>query len=568
MHAKTNFQLLMVVSVLTLMLVKPSISEQPPLSYEKAYQAALSYAGQFWGKVQVGEGTVFVDPTNYPTIYMFTIYCAEDAFPADETISSQVADARAYRLKGEAIEKQGEETKDQALIQKGHQMVEEGWKKMLDEEHFGTVFISALNPDHPGVEMYRGLPLNYVALADAEQIAEKALSAESIVLKRYIFWGLFDYGAEFEANGQTILVNLKTLKPIDTEIQTSTIQSEQFSTGIPNAEVNASEKDGLQKTLDLQPPFEVKLSGVPDYQTEYSRGCAPAASGCVLGYHDASYPDLIDGGNKNTRGHRDPNGYGYLNMIWDQLGPAMNYVVSVGVKIDSIDDGIRAVCNDTNSYSFTVSYGSWGTPSSQYYTVKCEISNDRPMVYTLRYPTYGGGSGYHTVTLTGYGCLKPPWVPDLANLNSQNSLSKITTDTYEYCYICHDNNTTTGETVYLWWSQFMSTGDLITVHPGGGTLFASASPGISLSCCNYPNPFNPVTEIQYSISIKSSVNIRIFNIAGRMINSFEEGIKEPGSYSVRWNGCNESGAPLASGNYFYQIQAGNESKTGRMILLR
>lgn len=576
MNSRYLTRIVMVMSILALMLVQPLFSEQPPLPYKKAQKAALSYAEQLWGKVQVGEGIVFVDPADYPTIYMFTIYCGKDVFPDEDAILNQVADARAYRLQGEALLKQGEEIRDHALIEKGYQMVEEGWKRMLDEDNFGTMFVSALHLEHPGVEMYRGLPLNYVALDDAKQIAESELAAKSSVLRRYIFWGLFDYGAEFEANGKTVLINLKTRELIDTDTQLYNMQSGWFNKEQLNREFDAPENPALDKLSsppDPAPPFEVKLSGVPDYQTIYSRGCAPAASGCVLGYHDAAYNLLIDGGNKNYAGHRDPNGEGYLHTIWDELADAMDYVVGFGTYISQIDDGIRAVCNYAiweNNYNFTVSYGSWGSPSSQYSSVKSQIYNNRPLVYTLRYPTYGGGGGYHSVTLIGYGCLQPPWVPNLTNSNGQNQTQYLQkpTDTYEYLYICHDNNSGTGKTIYLWWSEFMSSGHMITVRPGGGSLLMSMNTNTNLSCWNFPNPFNPATEIRYTISMKSPISIKILNIMGQMVYNFNEGVKEPGSYSVHWNGCDASCRLLAGGNYFYQIKAGNEIKIGKMTLLR
>ncbi|MDZ7261066.1 MAG: T9SS type A sorting domain-containing protein, partial [candidate division KSB1 bacterium] len=204
--------------------------------------------------------------------------------------------------------------------------------------------------------------------------------------------------------------------------------------------------------------------------------------------------------------------------------------------------------------------------SSQYSTVKGEIRAYRPMVYTLTYPTYGGGAGYHTVTLMGYGCLTPPWGTPLANLSNQ-SLDK-TIDYYEYLYICHDNNTSTGTDVYLWWSQFMSDAHMVLVWPGGGSLLMSKSSSVNLFCRNYPNPFNPATEIRYSISIKSPVVIKIVNTLGQTIYTFNEGVKEPGSYSVHWDGCDDSGVLVAGGIYYYLLQAGNEKKTGKMTLVR
>lgn len=547
-------------------------AEEPPVSYEDAQKAAHSYARQFWGEVKVGNGIIFVEPADQPTVYMFTIYCGQGVFPNEETITAQVDSARAYRLQGEELIIKGQEKNDPKLIEKGYQIVEEGWKRMRDEEHFGTVFISALHKEHPGVEMYRGLPLNYVSLADVKQIAENEFGAAKSILKRYIFWGLFDFAAEFEYNGNEIFINLQTREIIDTDIPPSEVASERFIPQSPALEAQLPGHIALYKPLEPEPPWEVSLDGVPDYQTIYSRGCAPAAAGCVLGYHDDNYDLLIDGGDKYTAGHRDPNGYGYLHTTWDELGDAMGYVEGVGTSISQIDNGIEAVCNYEvweNEYNFNVTDNGWGSPSSQYSTIRNEISNERPMVYTLCYPTYGGGGGYHSVTLIGYGKLQPPWIEWMTNSGEKNRADVLqkSTDIYEYCYICHDNNSSTGETVYLWWSEFMSSAHMVRVYPGA-SIVSSMISNANLSCWNYPNPFNPTTEIYYTIDTKAQVVIKIFNITGQIIYSSNEGLKEPGSYSVYWNGSDDSGKLVTGGIYFYQVQAGSLDKVGKMTLLR
>lgn len=80
---------------------------------------------------------------------------------------------------------------------------------------------------------------------------------------------------------------------------------------------------------------------------------------------------------------------------------------------------------------------------------------------------------------------------------------------------------------------------------------------------NYPNPFNPVTSINYSISEKSIVKLEIFNALGQKIQTMVNEEKEPGNYTFKFNAVN-----LPSGTYFYQISAGNFSRTNKMILLK
>jgi hypothetical protein len=85
---------------------------------------------------------------------------------------------------------------------------------------------------------------------------------------------------------------------------------------------------------------------------------------------------------------------------------------------------------------------------------------------------------------------------------------------------------------------------------------------------NYPNPFNPSTTIQYDIPRVGAVDIRIFDINGRLVRTFSSQRDEPGSHSVLWNGHNGSGQSVASGVYFYQVQFDNSVLTRRMLLLK
>ncbi len=80
---------------------------------------------------------------------------------------------------------------------------------------------------------------------------------------------------------------------------------------------------------------------------------------------------------------------------------------------------------------------------------------------------------------------------------------------------------------------------------------------------NYPNPFNPVTTIQYSIPRRNNVTLKVFDILGNEVATLVNEEKERGVFSVMFEASN-----LASGIYFYRLQAGNFVETKKMILLR
>lgn len=85
---------------------------------------------------------------------------------------------------------------------------------------------------------------------------------------------------------------------------------------------------------------------------------------------------------------------------------------------------------------------------------------------------------------------------------------------------------------------------------------------------NFPNPFNPVTEFIYQLPRRSSVFINIYNLAGQQVREVFTGIQPGGSYSIRWDGADNSGAPMPSGIYYCQMQTGECVKTRKMVLMR
>ena len=85
---------------------------------------------------------------------------------------------------------------------------------------------------------------------------------------------------------------------------------------------------------------------------------------------------------------------------------------------------------------------------------------------------------------------------------------------------------------------------------------------------NYPNPFNPSTQIRYGLPVTSRVSIRIFDATGRIVRNLVDRQDAAGTYTVTWNGETDSGVSLASGLYFYRLVAGDYAATRGMVLAR
>ncbi len=89
-----------------------------------------------------------------------------------------------------------------------------------------------------------------------------------------------------------------------------------------------------------------------------------------------------------------------------------------------------------------------------------------------------------------------------------------------------------------------------------------------LEASNYPNPFNPVTTIAYSLPEESQISILIYNIKGQKVKTLATGTQPAGDYNVTWDGKDESGKDVTSGIYFYKLRTDNKELTRKMLLLK
>lgn len=86
---------------------------------------------------------------------------------------------------------------------------------------------------------------------------------------------------------------------------------------------------------------------------------------------------------------------------------------------------------------------------------------------------------------------------------------------------------------------------------------------------NYPNPFNPTTTIAFDLPIDGHVRITIFNALGQKVRVIaNEFMTAKRNRTVQWNGKNDRGAQVASGMYFYRVNAGHKTVTKKMILMK
>ncbi len=124
-------------------------------------------------------------------------------------------------------------------------------------------------------------------------------------------------------------------------------------------------------------------------------------------------------------------------------------------------------------------------------------------------------------------------------------------------------------TFHLWYSAFDSlsgvwqTGHATSIFSSVGVAERKNLPTkYQLFQC-YPNPFNPSTQIKYSIIQKSHVSLKVYDILGKEVATIVDEEQEPGEKSISW-----VASGVASGIYFYQLRAQGFIDTRKMILLK
>jgi hypothetical protein len=113
-------------------------------------------------------------------------------------------------------------------------------------------------------------------------------------------------------------------------------------------------------------------------------------------------------------------------------------------------------------------------------------------------------------------------------------------------------------------------GDVEETNPVVGVQLARLLPlaGEPSLGQNNPNPFSGSTTIRFHLPVRNEVELSVFDIGGRRLQTLASGTLEAGDYTVHWDGRDETGEKVAAGIYFYRLEGSEVDETRKMVVLR
>ena len=136
-----------------------------------------------------------------------------------------------------------------------------------------------------------------------------------------------------------------------------------------------------------------------------------------------------------------------------------------------------------------------------------------------------------------------------------------------------DNDSLQDGMTYIYKLQDVSFTSVVTEHGPIAITISNLENGSIISkkfalYQNYPNPFNPVTRIPFSLDRKTLVEVKIYDMNGRLVKRYSPKIYYPGDHDIVWDGKNNEGMDIASGIYYYYLSASENHDMKKMVLIR
>lgn len=162
---------------------------------------------------------------------------------------------------------------------------------------------------------------------------------------------------------------------------------------------------------------------------------------------------------------------------------------------------------------------------------------------------------------------------DLSSAITVSPLIQATNTSSQQSYIFTDRELYQDGT-YYYWLQNSDLDGSVGFHGPANIAFSTLDAGmpeiplVTELCPVYPNPFNPVAHIPYSLKDAASVTFEIYNVRGQMLRQINAGEKGPGKHQALWDGRDDDGRDCGTGIYYVRMKAGDYVQSRKMILCK
>ena len=102
----------------------------------------------------------------------------------------------------------------------------------------------------------------------------------------------------------------------------------------------------------------------------------------------------------------------------------------------------------------------------------------------------------------------------------------------------------------------------------GDSVASPVRPGDTILWPNFPNPFNPSTQLVFRLTQGGQVRLVIYDLLGHRVVTLMEGVRAAGVHRVEWDGRDAAGVPVGSGRYFCRLEAGAFQAVEKLLLVR
>jgi len=128
---------------------------------------------------------------------------------------------------------------------------------------------------------------------------------------------------------------------------------------------------------------------------------------------------------------------------------------------------------------------------------------------------------------------------------------------------------------YYYWLQTVDLGGTCNFHGPVSVVYTNAAdnpipeiPKVTELRSIYPNPFNPVAYIPYSLAEESDTHFYVYNVKGQLLRHIYVGPQQPGYYQISWNGKDANGKTCGSGVYYIIMKAGKQTFQRKAVLMK